>query len=232
MREIERERRMLLHAISHDVRAPLRAMEGFARALEEDHAGSLDGTALDYLRRVRNGALRMDRMIDGLVRLARLDDRSPARERTDISHCARDIRSGLLESFPAHAVAFTIEPGMEIVSDRALVRLILDEFLSNAWKFTHGVAAPAVAVTRVPSPEGTFAFAVGDNGAGFDAASAGERLFGLFQRFHAPDRFSGEGVGLALASRAALLLGGTLSVASAPGAGATFTCTLPQPTRS
>lgn len=217
----ERELRSVLYAVSHDVRAPLRALDGFALALEEDYADRLDEIGLDYLHRIRGGAQRMDRMIESIVRLARLALATSMREHADVSHMAGDILGGLRDGDPGRAgVQVVIEPGLEIARcDRALVRTLLTELLSNAWKFTAEQASPEIRVRRGEPVPGAFTFVIEDNGVGFDTERAGDRLFGLFQRFHAPGRFPGEGAGLALVRRAALLLGGDLSIESQPGRG-------------
>jgi light-regulated signal transduction histidine kinase (bacteriophytochrome) len=227
--ESEREMGAMLYAISHDVRAPLRALDGFALALEEDYAERLDETGRDYLVRIRTGAKRMDRMIDSVVRLSRLQSKPLVSEHADFSHMANDILSGLLASDGARVVKTWVDPRLELTTDRMVLRIALNELLSNAWNFTAKTPGASIEVRGEPGPNGSFAFSIRDNGAGFDVARAGERLFGLFQRFHAPGEFPGEGAGLALARRAVLMLGGTLSVESKPGEGAVFHCTISNP---
>jgi signal transduction histidine kinase len=227
--ESEHEMGTMLYAISHDVRAPLRALDGFALALEEDYADRLDGTGRDYLARIRMGAKRMDRMIDSVVRLSRLQSRPLTAEHADFSHMANDILSGLLATDGTRVVKTWVDPRLELTTDRMVLRMALNELLSNAWNFTGKTAGATIEVRGEPAPNGWFAFSVRDNGVGFDVARAGDRLFGLFQRFHAPGEFPGEGAGLALARRAVLLLGGSLRVESKPGEGAVFHCTIPNP---
>ncbi len=224
--ESDREMRAMLYAISHDVRAPLRALDGFALALEEDYAARLDGPGRDYLARIRAGAQRMDRMIESVVRLSRLQSKPLVVEHVDLSHMANDVLSRLREVGPARVVTTRIDPGLELNTDRDVLRIVLGELLSNAWNFTCETPCAHIWVSAESAPEGCFTFSVRDDGAGFDVARAGDRLFGLFQRFHAPGRFPGEGAGLALARRAVLLLDGSLRVESQPGAGAVFHCTI------
>lgn len=222
-----REMRALVSAVSHDLRAPLRSVDGFALAIEEDYADRLDAAGLDYLRRIRSAARRMDRMLVGLVLFAKLADHRPEPEHTDISHIAADVLAGLRERDPEHVPEILVSPGIVADTDRELVRTMLQELLANAWKFTRGRNDARIAVTAEPAPEGRVAFAVRDNGAGFDAAAAGGKIFGLFQRFHVENDFAGEGVGLAAARRAARVLGGDLHAESSPGNGAAFLCVLP-----
>lgn len=229
--ESEREMGAMLYAISHDVRAPLRALDGFALALEEDYSDRLDGPGLDYLARIRSGAKRMDRMIDSVVRLSRLQGKPLACEHADFSHMANDILSGLQAADGTRVVATWVDPRMELTTDRMVLRTALNELISNAWNFTAKTPGASIEVRTEPAPAGFFAFSVKDNGVGFDVSRAGDRLFGLFQRFHAPGEFPGEGAGLALARRAILLLGGTLGVESRPGAGAVFHCMISNPIR-
>lgn len=225
----ENELRAVLFSISHDVRAPLRAINGFALALQEDHAQALGEAGLEHVARIRSAATRMDHMLEGVLRISRIAAKKPECERTDVSHMARDIVSGFRENFPPHAVEVEVESGLELMSDRTLVRALLHELLCNAWKFTRGAPGARIRVRREPSPPGWFCFSVRDNGHGFDPAQAGERLFGLFQCFHDRTQIPGEGVGLAVARRAAQVLGGDLRAESKPGQGAAFFCTLPCP---
>ncbi len=222
----------MLYSISHDVRSPLRAINGFALALQEDHGAALGPAGLDYITRIRSAAARMDHMLEGVLRVSRISDRPPEYGRADISHMSRDIACGLRENTPPHDVDLEVECGLELVSDRALVRTILHELICNAWKYTRGVPQARIRVTRMPACPGYFAFRVTDNGIGFDAAAAGDRLFGLFQCFHDGAKHPGGGVGLAVARRAAQVLGGDLRAESRPGEGATFFCTLPNLARA
>lgn len=229
--ESEREMGAMLYAISHDVRAPLRALDGIALALEEDYADRLDGTGLNYLARIRSGAKRMDRMIESIVRLSRLQSKPLASEYADFSHMANDILSGLQAADGKRVVVTWVDPKLELTTDRTVLRLALNELLTNAWNFTAKTPGASIEVRAESASAGWFAFSVRDNGVGFDVERAGDRLFGLFQRFHAPGEFPGEGAGLALARRAILLLGGTLSAQSKPGEGAVFHCMIPNPIR-
>ena len=222
------EIRSLLTMISHDLRAPLRSIDGFALALEEDYGEQLDEAGADFLRRIRNAAKRMDRMLVALVMLGRLSDRIPEADHADLSHAAEDVIVGLREKTPGPYPETHVDKGIACVTDRELVRVIFFELLSNAWKFTRGRPDARIEVRRESAPPGCVAFSVRDNGAGFDAAAAGDKLFGLFQRFHPEGEFAGEGAGLATARRAAIVLGGEIRAASEPDAGAVFRCVIPE----
>lgn len=223
-----RDIRALLAMVSHDLRAPLRSIDGFALALEEDYARELEGQGLDYLARIRRAAQRMDRMLVTLVMLGRLTDRVPELERADISHIARDLAVALRERHADRPVRVEVDPGIMGVTDRDLIRIVIEELMGNAWKFTSGRSDAVIRVTRETAGPGRLAFAVRDNGDGFDLTGTDGKLFGLFQRFHPPDRFPGEGAGLATAHRVLRLLGGALSVETSPGAGAVFRCEIPE----
>lgn len=220
----EEEFNIIMHAIGHDVRAPLRSISGFALAIEEDYAGKLDATALDYLHRIRGGAKRMDSMLEGILTLCRLKNTTPLREHADISHMAGDILTGLAEQRPDRHLEIDIAPGLVAGTDRALLRIVLHELIENAWKFTSEAPVTRIAVARVAAPKEKFVVGIRDNGVGFDAEAARGKLFGLFERFHAPERFPGDGVGLAVARSAARRLGGSIKAESHPGRGALFIC--------
>ena len=226
LKEFEYDMNKIIHAVSHDLRAPLRGISGFARALEEDYGAKLDATGLDYLARIRQGAKRMDRMIDGVLTLARIPQSPVAHENADVTYIANDLLTSISERHPSRKVTVTVEPALTAISDRALIRILLRELLENAWKFTAENSGATIRVARVDAPAGRFAFSIGDNGTGFDAEAAGAsgKLFGMFERFHGPDRFEGEGAGLAIAQGVARHLGGFLKVESRPGDGALFIC--------
>lgn len=218
------ELNMIIHAIEHDVRAPLRSVSGFALAIEEDCAGKLDATSVDHLHRIRCAAKRMDKMIDGIVTLCRLKNTEPLLEHADISHMAGDILTGLAELQPARRIDIDIAPGLVVGTDRALIRIVIKELLENAWKFTAGTPDARIVVSRTKAPADRFAISIQDNGVGFDADAARDRLFRIFERFHPPEKFPGEGIGLAIAKSATRRLGGFIKVESHPDQGALFIC--------
>ncbi len=212
-------------SVSHDLRAPLRAMDGFSRALLEDYADQLDARGRDYLSRVLAGARRMSLMIDGLLKFSRVDRSELARQAVDLGALARDAAQELRRSSPGREVEFTAAGDLRAEGDGALLRIVLDNLLDNAWKFT-AKTAPARVEFGAASSAGEKVFYVRDNGAGFDAARAG-KLFGAFQRLHGGAESSGPGIGLATVRRIIHRHGGRVWAEGAVGQGATFYFTLP-----
>jgi signal transduction histidine kinase len=212
-------------AVSHDLRAHLRALDGLSEVLAEDHAAHLDEDGRAVLHRVRLQSRRMGEIIDDLLRLARLSQSPMERRPVDLSELARDIADQLRQEDIARAAEWTIAPGLETWGDHGLLTIACENLLSNAWKYTARTAQARIEVGRIDK-DGATAFFVRDNGAGFDAAAAGE-LFGPFRRFHQDDEFPGTGVGLATVQRIVRRHGGRLWAESERGSGATFYFTLP-----
>jgi PAS domain S-box-containing protein len=214
------------YSVSHDLRAPLRAIDGFSQALLDDYGDRLDATAKQNLDRVRTGAQRMAALIDDLLELSRITRREIQRQPLDLSEMAQSVASELSRGDPAREVEFVIAPGLHTEGDAPLMRTVLENLLGNAWKFTsrHSQARIEFGRTQV---DGLSAFFVSDNGAGFDSAYAG-RLFGAFQRLHAAAEFPGTGVGLASVQRIILRHGGRVWGRGAVDQGATFFFTLNQ----
>lgn len=209
------------YSVSHDLRAPLRAIDGFSQALEEDFAAQLEGEGLRYLDRVRSAAKRMSDLIDSLLDLARIARRPMSFQPVDISK----IASGIVEDLrrdDARDVRVFVENGLHAFGEPSLVRACLENLIGNAWKFTRETADPEIHVGLA----GPGTFFVRDNGAGFDMAYS-NKLFGAFQRLHSPEEFEGTGVGLATVSKILTRHGGTISGEGSVGGGATFTFTLP-----
>lgn len=223
----ERELNEVLYAVSHDMRAPLRAISGFADALREDLSGRLDPTSEDYLKRICASSRTLERMLEGVVILSRINRASCVIVHDNVSATCVDILRGLQEAHPRRIVSTRVTPGMELDTDRRLLRQALEALIGNAWKFTAGVGAARIAVDIRREAGGGLAIVVEDNGVGFDTHAAADRLFGLFQRFHGSDDQGGSGVGLASALRIAHKLGGSLTCRSSPGHGATFTLSIP-----
>lgn len=223
-----RELEAFSYSVSHDLRTPLRAIEGFSRQLAERHAASLDARGLDYLARIRAAANRMSQLIDDLLNLSRISRSRLARERIDISAEAAAILAELRGPEPTRSVSCEIEPGLTGAADRRLVRILLENLLGNAWKFTSKTSGALIRVSA-RAIGGATIYSVGDNGAGFDMAYA-DKLFGVFQRLHTSDEFEGTGVGLATVRRIVDMHGGRVWAESAPGRGAAFHFTLePEP---
>ncbi|HYV98440.1 MAG TPA: MEDS domain-containing protein [Gemmatimonadaceae bacterium] len=221
-----RELESFSYSVSHDLRAPLRAMSGFSVALEEDYAASLDEEARDYLRRIREGAGRMDALVNGLLEVSRVLRAEIARERVDVSAMCREIVEDLQAGDPQRAVDVTVASGLSVNGDRTLLRAVFANLISNAWKFTSKRANARIGVGCRPGDRRDEVFFVRDNGAGFDMKHV-DKLFGVFQRLHANDEFQGTGVGLATVHRIVSRHGGRVWAEAAPGAGATFFIALP-----
>lgn len=215
------------YSVSHDLRAPLRAIDGFSQVLLEDYAGSLDATALDYLQRVRAGAQRMGMLIDNLLRLSRVTRSSMEHKVVDLSELADAILAQLRSAEAGRQVDTVVAPGLRAWGDAGLLRIALENLLGNAWKFTARRPQARIEFGQMHE-DGRLVYHVTDNGAGFDMRYAG-KLFGAFQRLHHADEFEGTGVGLATVQRIIHRHGGSIWAQAAPGAGASFRFTLPWP---
>jgi signal transduction histidine kinase len=212
------------YSASHDLRAPLRSIDGFSQALLDDYGDQLPEKGKDYLRRVRAAAQRMAQIIDDMLRLSRVTRSELRRERVDLSALARSIRNELARSAPERRVEMTIANGLEAEADARLVRILMENLLDNAWKFTSGTPRARIEVgARDEAGEQTFF--VRDNGAGFDMARA-DKLFVPFQRLHTASEFPGTGIGLATAQRIVHRHGGRIRAEGAVGRGATVWFTL------
>jgi signal transduction histidine kinase len=215
------------YSVSHDLRAPLRAMDGFSRALLERHAAALDAEGRHYLERVRAATVRMSALIDDLLGLARLARAPLAAERVDLTALARGIVDELRRRDAARDVTVEIADGVAAMGDRRLLAIALENLLGNAWKFTARRAGAHIWFGCEEGAEGPVFF-VRDDGAGFDMAHA-EHLFAPFQRLHRAADFEGTGVGLATVQRIVARHGGRVWARGAVGAGATFSFTLGRP---
>ena len=213
------------YTISHDLRAPLRAIDGFSRMVAERHADAFDEVGRGYLARVRAATARMGELIDALLKMSRVSRSELRREPLDLSAMAGEIVAELAHNEPERRVEVEIEPGLKASGDSTLVRNLLGNLLGNAWKFTRDTAQARIGFRRV-HVDGEDWFEVSDNGIGFDQAYAG-KLFRPFQRLHAADEFAGEGVGLASVKRIIERHGGVISGEGRPGEGARFRFTLP-----
>jgi hypothetical protein len=212
------------YTVSHDLRAPLRVVEGFARILKEDYGRQFDRIGNDHLDRVLAAAARMNTMIEAMLSLARLSTQPLARQPVDLSQVAAFVIEDLRRNTPHRTVEASIEPGLRVVGDPTLLRLVLENLLSNAWKYTARCETARIWLAS-HSADGRRVFEVGDNGAGFDMRSA-DRLFGLFQRLHSQSDFPGTGVGLASVQRIVRRHGGEIWAEAAPDQGARFMFTL------
>jgi len=222
-----RELESFSYAVSHELRSPLRAIDGYSQILAEEYGDkALDDTGRGFLERVRKNAQRMGELVDDLLNLARMT-RSRLREApVDLSRMAREIGQGLTERDPHRRVDWSIEEGMVASCDPDLIRIVLEFLLENAWKFTAGCSDARISF-GAEVREGTRFYVVRDNGVGFDMAYAG-KLFGAFQRLHAPDAFPGKGMGLAMVRRIVERHGGEVRAEGSPGQGATLSFSLPE----
>ena len=213
------------YSVSHDLRAPLRALRGFTEVLLEVHASQLDSRGQDYFRRACAASFQMERLIEDLLKLAQVARAALQVEEVNLSLVAGDIASELAGSDSSRTVQFVIAPECSAHGDPRLVRLALDNLLRNSWKFSGKRADARIEFGRLDGQEP--AFFVRDNGAGFDMAYS-KRLFGVFQRLHAASEFPGTGVGLATVRRIITRHGGRAWATGAVNQGATFYFTLPE----
>ena len=211
------------YSVSHDLRAPLRAIDGFSRLLTERYGDRLDAIGREYLLRVRNAASRMGELIESLLKMSRVGRGGMNPTPLDLSRMASDIIADLRAGDPHRPVDTVVAEGLHAVGDAGLVRSLLQNLLGNAWKFTSGRDDARIEVGR--DEQGFF---VRDNGAGFEPEYA-DKLFRPFQRLHGQDEFAGHGIGLASVKRIAERHGGAVRASGSPGQGATFHFTLPEP---
>lgn len=212
------------YSVSHDLRAPLRAIDGFSQALLEDQADRLDDAGRADLTRVKAAANRMDELIDSLLALSRLTRVEMDIQNVDLSRLAGDVLAELRGRDPGREVGVAIQPGVAGEADAVLVRSVLENLLGNAWKFTAKTPDARIEFGTV-SIDGENVYFVKDNGAGFDMAYS-DKLFGAFQRLHDQREFPGTGVGLATVARVVHRHGGRVWAEGRPGEGATFYFTL------
>jgi light-regulated signal transduction histidine kinase (bacteriophytochrome) len=222
-----RELEAFSYSVSHDLRAPLQSIDGFSLALLEDYGGLMDERGADYLRRVRNATQRMGRLIEDMLRLSRLTRSVLNPAMVDLSALATRAATELREAQPARKVSFRIAEGLRTVGDPNLLKVVLDNLLGNAWKFT-GKRDRAEIEFGTAETDGETAYFVRDDGAGFDMAYAG-KLFDTFQRLHSEKEFSGNGIGLSLVQRIVRRHNGRVWAQGTVGRGATFYFTLNLP---
>lgn len=208
------------YSVSHDLRTPLRAIEGFSSVVMEEYAAVLGAEGMDHLGRVRDAARRMARLIDDLLDLSHHVRKPLQRRNTDLSAMAESIARDFADGPRAGTVRFDIEPGLHADCDPVLMRTVLENLIGNALKFTRPVRQPCIRFGHRELPGGP-AFFVSDNGVGFNRANA-TKLFTPFQRFHSASEFEGSGIGLATVHRIMRRHGGWIRAESSPGEGTTF----------
>jgi light-regulated signal transduction histidine kinase (bacteriophytochrome) len=219
-----RELESFAYSVSHDLRAPLRAIEGFSRLIESEYAAKLDERGKDYFRRVRGGATRMGVLIDDILKLSKISRQEMHRETVDLSALAREAAEDLHGAEPGRAVEWKIAPQVSVQGDPGLLRVVVQNLIGNAWKYSSTRASTSIEF-GVGEWNGRIACFVRDNGVGFDMAYA-DKLFGAFQRLHSPREFPGTGIGLATVKRIVHRHGGTVGAEGKDNEGATFYFTL------
>ncbi|MBM4328165.1 MAG: PAS domain S-box protein [Deltaproteobacteria bacterium] len=218
------------YSVSHDLRAPLRAIDGFSRLLLERGQDSVDAQARDYLFRVRASTQRMGRLIDDLLQLSRLTRNEMSIGPVDLSAMVREIADELSLANPERDVELTVEDGLHAQGDQRLLRVALENLLANAWKFTSGKPTARIEFGAMEQ-DGQVVYCVRDNGAGFDMAYV-EKLFGAFQRLHSATDFPGTGIGLAIVQRVIHRHGGRVWAEGVEAQGSAFYFTLPRGAQS
>lgn len=213
------------YSVSHDLRAPLRAIDGFSQALLTDYGGMLDETATSHLRRVRAGVGRMRQLIDDMLQLSRNTRVSLEPGRVELSRIAAEVERGLRAQDPLRVATVEIAGGLCVRGDPRLLRIVMENLLGNAWKFTRNRDDARIAVCATSGPDEVIV-TVSDNGAGFDMAYA-RRLFQPFQRLHSAEEFEGTGIGLAIVRRIVHRHGGRVWAEGQTGGGASFHFSLP-----
>lgn len=215
------------YSVSHDLRSPLNTIDGFSRLLSKQLPGHVNEKSRHYLARIQAGVAQMGQLIEDLLSLAQVSRAQLRVEPVDLSALSRRILGEWQARDPERRVEVHVESGLQAHGDSRLVGVVMENLLSNAWKFTSRKAEASISVTRQPDAAGLPVFVVRDNGAGFDMAYA-DKLFNPFQRLHAASEFAGTGIGLASASRVIRRHGGRLWAQSEPGCGAAFFFTLPR----
>ncbi len=221
---VNQELEAFSYSVSHDLRAPLRAIDGFSKVLLDKYGGKLDEQAGHYLDRVRTGSQKMSRLIDDLLDLSRINRIALRKESISLAELGRGVVAELQDREPLRKVTIEIDDGLTACGDARLITIVLVNLLGNAWKYTAKRPEAQIAFGQENTGNETV-FYIRDNGAGFDMAYAG-KLFAPFQRLHQDSEFEGTGIGLATAQRIVSRHGGRIWVEAAVNEGATFFFTL------
>jgi light-regulated signal transduction histidine kinase (bacteriophytochrome) len=224
--DLQQELQSLVHAVSHDLRAPLRAADGFSRVLLTRHASELDPQALDYLQRIRAATALMGSHIDALTRLARVTTTALRPQTVDLSAIARSVVDELRDGEAERQVEVRLADGLEVEGDLQLLRTLMSNLVGNAWKFTAKHPGATIELGRRDEGGETVYF-VRDSGAGFDMAFS-SHLFEPFGRMHPDADYPGVGIGLAICRRIIHRHAGRIWAEAAPGKGATLFFTIGQ----
>jgi light-regulated signal transduction histidine kinase (bacteriophytochrome) len=216
-----RELEAFNYSISHDLRTPLRSIDGFSKALLTRSSERLDGKGIDFLNRIRAACQRMSLLIDALLDLSRINQSEVKRVRVDVTRIACSLLEDFRRQAPGRKVETKVQEGLTVFGDAQLVETVLQNLIENAWKFTSSKEDGASIEVGMANRHGDDLLFVRDNGAGFDMAYS-YKLFGIFQRLHSPSEFSGTGVGLATAQRVIHRHGGTIFAEGVVDRGAVF----------
>lgn len=217
---VNKELEAFSYSVSHDLRAPLRSIDGFSQALLEDYENKLDSDGKDYLHRIRNATLKMAELIDSLLKLSRITRRQIKKEKINLSKIANSIVESYDRNNPNRNINITIQNDLYAYGDKQLIQIVLDNLISNAWKFTKKEKTAQIEIGETKK-DGKNVFFISDNGVGFNLDYA-DKLFAPFQRFHTSDEFEGTGIGLGIVSRAINKHGGEILVESKVGEGTIF----------
>ena len=228
VKDLNEELDAMLYAFSHEVRAPLRSIDGFSQALEEDCAGGLDKTCLDYLARIRRAVGVAENLVQAVLRISRRTRGDVEFQEVNLSRLAEEVTAWLEKTYADREVKTVIQDGLTARVDLRLARVLLEELFSNAWRFTEGVDEPVV---EFGLGEGAV-FYLRDNGVGLPEGRGTDQLFGVFQVLHLENGLSGQGTGLAVARRVVNRHGGSIRAESEPGSGTCFLFTLPEARRA
>lgn len=224
-KDLNEELDAMLYAFSHEVRAPLRSIDGFSQALEEDCAANLDEACLDYLRRIRKAVGVAENLIQATLRISRRTRGDIEVQDVNLTRLAREVTTWLEKTYPDHPVKTVIQEGLWARIDLRLARVLLEELFSNAWRFTRGIGKPLVEFGLVQGDPA--AFFLRDNGVGLPEGHREDRMFGLFQVLHQEAGLSGQGTGLAVARRVVNRHGGSIRIKPGPDGGVLVLFTLP-----
>jgi len=221
---VNKELEAFSHSVSHDLRAPLRSIDGFSLALEEDYGSKLDKGGKDFLNRVRSATKKMSELIDDMLILSRITRKKLHYKKVNLSKIANEIAEDLKKVQPERRVEFKIVPQINAVADEGLIRIVLENLLGNAYKFTENNKNTNIKF-NISSTNGRKTYTISDNGVGFDMTYY-DKLFSPFQRLHSEIEFKGTGIGLAIVQRIVHLHHGKVWAESKVGEGATFYFTL------
>lgn len=230
LRASNEELEAFCYSVSHELRAPLRGIGGFTLALAEDCSDKVDENGKRYISYIRQGVQRMDRLIDDLLNLSKITRTDLKKVRVNLTVLFNEVSQEILTSNQNEKVkdfSFDVDDDLHAFGDEGLLRVVIENLISNAWKFSKEQPNPQVSMGRFELPDGKTAFFISDNGVGFDMACK-DKLFLAFQRLHSADQYSGTGIGLATVKRIIVKHGGNIWVESELGVGTTFFFSLPE----